>query len=231
LAFFNREIVGHGKNYHSEGFGSPVGKLKDVAQELETMTLSQLKSNGIIQGELSSLVFESGVKVVGHVFNIRRDTYGHPILISFIDCTVTYNKDILFQPEWGMYDMAIGSEIDSVFSGPADIPSYKLPAYLPKETTHKIDYNKEQQRLQALYGKVRDLRSDDSYVGGLNEILSELKLSYPKDWLLTLEMLEIVKTQAQENDLEKELLEKLDQLKNEFPSFQKLIEDGLRLIY
>jgi phenylalanine-4-hydroxylase len=230
LAFFNREIIGHGKNYHADGFGSPVGKLNNVEQPLETMTLSQLKANGIIQGKAATLEFESGIKVKGHVFNIRRDTYGHPILISFSNCTVIYNDHILFQPEWGMYDMAIGSEIDSVFSGPADIPSYKLPAYLPKETTHKINYNLSQQRLQELYRQVRELRvaKDKSYI--LKEVFSELKLNFPKDWLLTMEMLEIVKGRDGLDLLEIELLKRLDDLKNEYSSFKKLIEDGLTLI-
>ena len=46
------------------------------------------------------------------------------MLMSFEDCTVTYNEEALFLPEWGMYDMAVGQKITSVFSGAADRPVF-----------------------------------------------------------------------------------------------------------
>src|SRR5690606_40192128 len=30
LSYHEKELIGHGTNYHSEGFGSPIGKLKNT---------------------------------------------------------------------------------------------------------------------------------------------------------------------------------------------------------
>ena len=37
LAWHDKELVGHGKHYHKDGFGSPVGKLKDCQKPCKTM--------------------------------------------------------------------------------------------------------------------------------------------------------------------------------------------------
>jgi phenylalanine-4-hydroxylase len=36
------------------------------------------------------------------------------------------HKTVLFQPEWGVYDMAVGKKVTSAFSGPADVNSFDL---------------------------------------------------------------------------------------------------------
>jgi phenylalanine-4-hydroxylase len=36
-------------------------------------------------------------------------------LIRFKNCTVTYGETVLFQPEWGVYDMAVGKKVVSAF--------------------------------------------------------------------------------------------------------------------
>ena len=47
------------------------------------------------------------------------------LLISLIDCRVTFGDRILFKPEWGIYDMAIGKEVISGYAGPADVNSFE----------------------------------------------------------------------------------------------------------
>ncbi|MCP2025824.1 hypothetical protein L1276_000964 [Flavobacterium sp. HSC-32F16] len=37
---------------------------------------------------------------------------------------MTHNKTILFQPDLGNYDIAIGKKAVSAFSGPADVNSF-----------------------------------------------------------------------------------------------------------
>ncbi len=60
LSFRNQELVGHGTSYHSDGFGSPLGKLKDSNLPIEDMTPSDLEAFGLIEGQTTSLCFESG---------------------------------------------------------------------------------------------------------------------------------------------------------------------------
>uniref|UniRef100_UPI0018ED8271 aromatic amino acid hydroxylase n=1 Tax=Pedobacter sp. ASV28 TaxID=2795123 RepID=UPI0018ED8271 len=117
LAFDGKELAGHGKNYHKDGFSSPVGKLKNIDKPLEDHTFEDLTAIGIKVGETGELIFQSGITVNGKVKEVinKKDKI---LLIAFEDCTVKEaNGNILFQPEWGTYDMAVGEKIISVFNG------------------------------------------------------------------------------------------------------------------
>src|SRR6266699_765962 len=100
LAFRDKELEGHGIDYHKEGFGSPIGKWKQTE---------------IVEGKKTKLEFESGISVEGKIDKVlRRD--GKVLLISFSNCTAKYGNRILFDPNWGAYDMAVGEQISSVFN-------------------------------------------------------------------------------------------------------------------
>ncbi|MEC8610398.1 MAG: aromatic amino acid hydroxylase, partial [Bacteroidota bacterium] len=120
LSYQNKQIVGHGKNYHQDGFSSPVGRLKGQSEPIESMNITQLNALGIMPNQHLNLEFESGVIVQGNLLNIFRNSVGVNMIFSFKDCTVTYKNQTLFKPEWGIYDMAVGEKITSVFSGVAD---------------------------------------------------------------------------------------------------------------
>ncbi|MDQ0967342.1 phenylalanine-4-hydroxylase [Flavobacterium sp. W4I14] len=101
LAFNGKQLSGHGKDYHADGFSSPVGRLKDTAKALEDCSTAELQALGIITGKKTELVFESGIKVIGVVKDIITES-NKLLLIAFKDCTVTErNGNILFKPEWG----------------------------------------------------------------------------------------------------------------------------------
>ncbi len=191
LSYQNREIVGHSKEYHKDGFSSPVGLLKGQSTPLETMNVKQLNSLGIISNNHLTLEFESGVKVYGFLINVFKNFMGQNMILSFKDCTVVFNEKILFQPEWGIYDMAVGQEIVSVFSGVADKDIYtKENPFVPSEKTHKINYNQHQRNLHQLYQRVRDVREKQVSKSEIPSIWNELK-QYKSDWLCAIELLEI----------------------------------------
>jgi len=103
LASRDKELIGHGIDYHTEGFGSPIGKLKGINLAIEDMFPKDLEVYGIYEGKKTSLFFEGNIKVEGEVITGKRDLKGKIMLISFKNCTVTHNKTILFKPEWGIY--------------------------------------------------------------------------------------------------------------------------------
>ena len=143
LAWQDKELVGHGKSYHKDGFGSPIGLLKNSDIPIEEMSMDMLKENNIISGNSVVLEFESGVVVKGFLNNIWKNRKGINMLMSFSDCEVTYKNEYLFKPEWGLYDMAIGHSIVSVYAGAADIDVFdKDKVFEFKETTHKITHPK-----------------------------------------------------------------------------------------
>ncbi|HBK72179.1 MAG TPA: aromatic amino acid hydroxylase [Flavobacteriaceae bacterium] len=228
LAYKNQELIGHGKEYHSEGFGSAVGKLKGINIAIEDMSPTDLDAYGIFEGKKVKLNFEGGIQVNGEIITGKRNLQGKIILISFKNCTVTYHDEILFKPEWGIYDMAVGKEVVSAYSGVSDPENFGLTFDPPKEKTHKISYSLKDKQLHGLYNEVRKIRENKSinnYI--LEEIFNTLKSDFHTDWLLPLEIAELVNGQS--SQLEKEVRNYLEILaKNK--EISHLIKDGLSMI-
>tara|TARA_Y200000002_G_scaffold114351_1_gene93648 strand:- start:1447 stop:3183 length:1737 start_codon:yes stop_codon:yes gene_type:complete len=191
LAWQNKELVGHDKSYHAHGFSSPVGRLKNTSMPLENMCVDELMSLEIEAGKQVALEFESGVNVQGKLINVSKNRKGLNMILSFEDCRVNYNDEVLFQPEWGTYDMAVGESIVSVFSGAADMAVFsKDNLFVPSELTHKIQYGEKRLELHKLYQKIRDIREGNADKQELAGVWQEL-LKHPKDWLAAVEILEI----------------------------------------
>ena len=224
----NKELIGHGINYHKDGFGSPIGKLEGINIAIEDMSPTDLEAYGIVEGKFVELRFEGGVCVKGKIITGKRDIQGKIQLISISNCTVTYNSEILFNPDWGIYDMAVGKNVVSVFAGPADDNSFENTRKKPKTTSALINYSKEELELHSLYGEVRSIR--DSKVCDIlkiEPIYNNIKLNFPNEWLILLEIYEILFHQT--SDLKDKVLVSLLELqKNE--KYSNLITNGLRLI-
>ncbi|MFZ3574968.1 aromatic amino acid hydroxylase [Tenacibaculum finnmarkense] len=224
----DKELIGHGISYHAEGFGSPVGKLKGINLPIEDMSPRDLKAYGIYEGEIINLEFESGVLVTGKIITGTRDLRGKILIVSLKDCRVTYKEQILFDPSWGIYDMAIGKELVSAYSGPADVDSFGDIGKVSDTKTHKIQYSEADNRLYQMYADVRKYREDNTITENIIErILKILKNEYPKDWLLTLELYEL----AFKNDfsIKISLKKYLESLKSN-KGYKGLIENGLYLL-
>ena len=178
LAWQNKELVGHDKSYHAHGFSSPVGRLKNMSMPLENMSIDELMSLEIEVGKQLSLEFESGVNVKGKLINLSKNSKGLNMILSFEDCRVSYNDEILFQPEWGTYDMAVGESIVSVFSGAADMAVFSMDnPFVPSELTHKIQYDEKRLELHKLYQKIRDIREGNADKENLANVWQELQKS------------------------------------------------------
>lgn len=230
LAYKNKELIGHSKEYHAEGFGSPIGKLKGINLAIEDMSPTDLEAYGIYEGKKTKLNFERGIVVEGEVITGKRNLQGKIILISLKNCFVRFGDEILFHPSWGTYDMVIGESIVSAFSGIADPNSYGLKFDVPKELTHKIEYNSKEKRLFALYQQVREIRQENAFdLNLIEKIFNELQQQAPEDWLLSLEVYELLY-----NNHKSELIEKvsahLETLKKNL-TICHLIEDGIELIH
>lgn len=228
LSSRDKELISHGTNYHSEGFGSPIGKLEGINLAIEDMSPTDLEVYGICEGKKASFLFEGGVKVIGKIITGIRDLQGKIILISFEDCTVSFEDQILFRPEWGVYDMAIGKEIVSAFAGPASAESFKDVYKISEIKTHKLVYSDIELSLHKLYQQARELREKQQVNEQLLEaIYKEIQQSYKNEWLLLLEMYELLyeSNYALKDTIHQNLLALKEQKK-----FSKLITDGLNLL-
>lgn len=227
LSYREKELVGHGVSNHPDGFGSPVGSLKGINLAIEDMSPRDLRAYDIYEGENISLEFEGGVKVEGEIITGTRNLQGKIIIISFKNCTVTYQDEILFKPEWGKYDMAVGKEVISAFAGPADHQSFDLITHTPSTTTIKSKKTPEREELESLYEAVRNIRNGENTKFSLQAAFDIATKHHPKDWLLTVEIYEI----AMEDDpkLAEKVKSRLQVLKQERPEVAHLIEDGMEM--
>jgi phenylalanine-4-hydroxylase len=228
LANREKELVGHGTNNHSEGFGSPIGKLNGINLAIEDMSPKDLKAYGIYEGEKVILEFEGNITVSGKIITGSRNLQGAIIIISFENCMVTHNDLILFSPEWGRYNMAVGKKVVSAFSGPADYNSFDIITHLPNSKTIKAEKTPEREELESYYREIRNLRENNLAIENAIEIFKIVSNKYPNDWLLSLEIAEIFHLQKAENSL-KEVLIHLNNLKTKRPEVSHLIDNGLEL--
>jgi len=227
LANRDKELISHGIANHTNGFGSPVGKLKGINLPIEDMSPRDLKAYGIYEGEQKTLEFESGIVIRGRVITGTRDLRGKILIISFDNCTVTHKDEILFQSDWGIYDMAIGKAVVSAYAGPADVNSFLELGKVSETKTPKISYSNKEQLLNRLYAEVKNMREENTSTNKkITEIFNQLKTQFQLDWLLILELYELA---LQNNySIKSAILEKLEQLKSN-KSFTRLIENGLVL--
>lgn len=222
LSYRDRELIGHGTHYHSEGFGSPIGKLKNINIPIEKMSPYDLEAYKIREGERTFLEFEGGVSVEGEVITGTRDRFGQILLISFRDCTVKYGNQILFHPDWGIYDMAVGSEIISAYAGPADANSFDQITHVPTEKMHERIISPKQKTLHSYYQEIRTIRiSQKIDEQRLKSLFSNIKSAYPEEWLSLIEIYELAST-----ELKAEIKNYLYQKENTMSDFH-LIKDKL----
>jgi phenylalanine-4-hydroxylase len=219
LAFDDNQLDGHGKNYHKDGYSSPVGKLIDEKVPLEYQSIKI--------GKLLVLHFESGIMVMGTVTNVLQQNHKN-ILISFADCTViNKNGEYLFDPSWGAYDMAVGEYVVSVFSGAADKNTFEEIGYRPKTTTYHPAYSESTLNLHSLYQSVRSHREDKIGNERLAEMWDTLLKDFPNDWLCAIEILELL---DQQTALAQTITSYLKDKAAKKPELNKLINDGLSLL-
>ena len=230
LAYQNKEIPGHSKSYHSDGFGTPLGRLKESGALLENMNDQSLAELNVEVGKPAELNFQSGVTLKGTLVKKERKN-GKIVLLTFSNCKVTLGNTLLFDPAWGVYDMGVGEKIRSVFSGAADKEAYEQVALVPKERTIKIQYDSKTVELQKLYRKVGDYRENKGDKTVLQNVWQELKTEHSYDWLLSLEILEILVKEKIYPELEKEIKQSLEQKTATQKELTKLVKDGLSLVY
>ena len=225
LSYRGKELIGHGINYHESGFSSPLGKLKNVNLAIEDMGPFDLKAYNFYDNKWLSFEFESGIKVEGLNITGVRNIQGKLMLIQLTDCTVTYGNEILFKPEYGTFDMAIGSKIISAYAGAADYDSFPNLYKASKVHTIKSPKSLSTRKIEEQYTLVREIREsgipDDTK---LNQIFKLVQNEYPKEWLLVLEILEIVEDEG----LKRSLSNFLNEVIHKYPKLEALISEGIQ---
>jgi phenylalanine-4-hydroxylase len=230
LSHNNKQLNGHGKDYHKDGFSSPVGRLQGIDMPLEDMAPDALKLLGIEPGKHTRLNFASGITVEGTVTNILT-IESKNLIITFTDCTVKdENGKTLFDPSWGLYDMAVGEKVTSVFCGAADKDAFEDIVYKSNTNTHHVEYDSGTKELHQLYQQVRNRRHKGGDFGYLGNVWMRLQKNHYDDWLCALEILEILEHEEVEPEVAAEIRAFLEDKAKKEAKLKKLITDGLYLI-
>ena len=233
ISYKDHELEGQGTATHMDGFSSPVGKLKNLNIPLEDADSITLKKLGIFVGNKTTLSFTSGIEVSGAVTGVTTKDDKN-LLIHFNQCTVTnrLSGQILFDPNLGAYDMAVGERIISVFNGHADKKNYPLDVKAPTDEP-KIHYDSKNIAKQGIYGQIRDIRTLKEHKSALQNLpglWETLNRDHPEDWLGPLEILELMLHNEVFEQASKDIRSYLEQKAATKPDLTKLIEDGLQLI-
>jgi phenylalanine-4-hydroxylase len=230
LSYNYKQLVGHDNKYHAAGFGSPVGNLVNSSKNLEQFTEQDLLEKGIEINKNTVLNFENGVVVEGKLI---APTFkdGVLVLLTFSDCTVKdLEGNIYFEPAWGIFDMAVGAAIISVFNGAADKNSTEDQLYVSTERTYQQNYTAKDIMYQSLFKKIRDIRELGHSNGKLIEIWEAIKSDFKEDWLGALELLELADLLPVQEKQATEIRAYLIAQVKKYPKFSKLIIDGVSII-
>ena len=230
LAVDDQQLPSHDTTYHSDGFGSPLGKLKDANKFLEDFTEKDLIQFSIRNNEPVTLQFEHGILVEG-ILTQSLFSNGKLVLLSFRNCTVQdVNGNRYFEPHWGNYDMAVGQSIVSVFNGVADKSQIADQLYVSNQRTTQQPYTEEDLQYHSLIKQIRDIREKRLPEITLPEVWQQLSSHCKQDWLGAMEVLELTDSSETFANIAREARSFLEQQKINYPNYTKLINDGLRII-
>lgn len=218
LSLDGKQIAGHGKTTHVDGFGAPIGSVVGLAN-------AQV-------GETVELQYDSGVQVKG-VVTSEVSANGQRILLQLENCTVSLGEEILFDPTWGVYDLVVGEKIVSVFAGAADSEKF----YEQPERTEEINETQVPTAwgpLDHLYQAIRKIREGKRNSAEIYSIHPTLLSDFPDDWLARVELVEILMTHhnlgEKATELAKIVRTELDEISQRKPELTSLIQNGLSCI-
>ena len=230
LSYQNKALVGHESSSHADGFGSPIGKLKGINLAIEDMSPKDLKQYNICEGQQVDLSFDGGVRVQGTIITGTRNLQGKIMLIKFKNCLVTLGAEVLFDPSWGIYDMAIGKKVRSVFAGPADPTSVDLAVTINHYESHEGTGSSKYLALVGLYQKASDhIKARTLDLKVISDLRKALDKDHPSDWLLLLTLYEWAR-ESNSPAIAEELEAALSTKAEQYPMSAHLIHDGLKLL-
>jgi phenylalanine-4-hydroxylase len=237
LCFENQEIQNQGPAYHREGFGTPVGLVRGPGKSAAELTVAELEQLGFRPGQKGRMEFQSGVVVEGELVS-REQRAGKNVILSFRDCGVKWGDEVLFDPSWGMFDMACGAEVVSVFGGAADRSRYLAATGGFKQVPGKPKTNltKENQALNKLYAEVRKIRNEAgrelsaSAISELAQIHEVLERNHGSDWLLRYELLELDSRFGLKSSWVNAIRSRLEEIALTAKDKREMIQRGLMLL-
>lgn len=227
LAFNEKQLPGMNKQRFQDGFMMVLSQLKEYDMFLFELSESELLEMKISEGKACSLAFQDGVEIKGTVAELYRSAEGKLLYIRFTQAELKTDAGAETFTE---FILPLGKKITSVYSGAADKEAFSEVIRIPAEGTYKVVYDNKTKRLQELYQDVRNIRTAKGPLDRLSNIFHKILKEYPEDWLLSLEIYELLYASGFDHDLMKQVKAYLSSLCESHEQYRKLIQDGLSLI-
>lgn len=197
ISFLDSELPDQGKDYHATGFSSPVGKLKNFPQCPSEISDTDWEKIGLELGNKLVLNYESGFVVEG-IYCGRIIRNGKTLIMKFKGAKVHKDDNIYYQPEWGPFDLILGSKVTSVFGGPADRTAYgQNNDFVVKKVAAKKSSDRDD-KINGIYNDIRHMRTEFGFesaaLPSLKACFNKITELDGKDWLAVLEIYEILET-------------------------------------
>lgn len=216
LSLNSKQIDNHSCTYHSQGYGTPLGPIEDFS-------VGQLQINKKYQ-----LKYKYGVVVSGTLIKIDRLT-SDAVILSFTDARAHYGDKILFQPDWGTYDIILAEKVTTAYGGPADREQYGEVEDFAAQRVQPPLHSEEHKMRFRLYQLTRQLRRSPAPEKEINDVLRLCLTQAPADWLLYVELLEL--SIGSHPQLAEKILSHLDVIKAENSNLAEVIDEGTRLAH
>lgn len=230
IALGDKQLDGHGTDYHKEGYSTPIGFFKGVEQDPSTLSTAELEKLGLVVGASAKLELASGITVEG-ILKSETRIQNKLVLLAFEKCTVKNGEKILFLPDWGTFDMAVGHQVTSVFGGPADRNAFGTSTSFVQKIIPRKKYSDVEQLKHSIYSKIRDMREGKTTLDAqvLLKAMSDLKEKAPNEWLAFLEIHELSFRFHELALLKAPSRAELDRIHSASPEKAEFIELGLQL--
>ncbi len=217
LCHHEKQIMGHGSDYHQHGYGTPVG-------EIEEFDFKKL-----IENKPTRLKYKSGVQVSGVLKKILKlDTQS--VILTFDQAHCEFNKINLFQPEWGLFDILLVQKVVSGFGGPADREAFGEVQDFAAKKIQSTVYTDSQKKIFSYFEAVRLLRQNKkSTESEFQDLFLKISQQTPYEWLLFIELVEIAIDRNYNPDFLKLIYFHLEKLSTDKSEFKSLIDEGLHL--
>ena len=222
LSYKGKQLEGHGVETHSHGYSSPLGILQDAQVSPDKLGLAELQKRYLNKKNYLELTFHGGWTLKGKLLEgVERNK--QLLLLRFKDCEVRKGEQIYYQPEWGLFDLAIGELVPSVFGGPADRVSYKDLEHFEVTHVSSCPINLEEEKIFSFYQDIRNCREGKNHAPNFNTLFKKYKKNFSKQWLAGVELLELaytLKAEKEKQHLTEQLIS-ISKLKDEKKPFIK----------
>ena len=198
LCIDGQQLKGHGTKRHPSGFSMPFGAWKGLGpgQDPKDLGAVELASLGIMDGSPVKIDFVSGITVTGTLVETLRNPLTEELVLLTLQGACVYDAtQKYFLPEWGEFDLALATAVESVYGGPSDWEVYDAfefgtistqPGRISPFTAAELD-------TFAVYQELRDLRARPlaGSASALQNLAERFLAEFTDEWLIGIEIVEL----------------------------------------